>query len=482
MAKKLDPFKIQLLIPTIEDLRGLKPVKVMDIMEGFTKNFHPDGMFSAEIFNKVGTEARNKTFAYIDLNVPIFHPLIYKCLIDLKGLYEDIMTGRAYAVFDETLKDFVVSNIAEGETGYHFFVKHFPKLDIPKRNSISRDTYIDFINMHKGNAFIKQLVILPAGLRDYTVDEDGKPSEDEINAMYRSIMAVASTMENLTTSKNPEFVDTSRANLQTKVLDLYRYIIGLLLGKHKMVQGSFLSRKVSNTTRNVITAYVPNITKYGDHNSVGPTTVVLGMYQHMRNLMPLIVHVVRTKYMQDVFSGSSTDMTVVDPKTLKSKRRPIDTREYNRWMTYDGIEKVCDQFSQESMRHYPIMIGEDYLGLVYRGPDDTFKFLQDIDDVPEGRDKKHVTPITMAEFLYMCTYEAADDSMGYSTRYPVTTFGSTFPCLFFMRSTIRSEARTELGYDWNPTGKVARAFPITGLPFFNSMSIPAAKLARTGAD
>ena len=61
---------------------------------------------------------------------------------------------------------------------------------------------------------------MPAGLRDYMVDDNGKPSEDEINVMYRSIMAVAGTMENLNIGKNPEFVNASRANLQTKVLDM----------------------------------------------------------------------------------------------------------------------------------------------------------------------------------------------------------------------------------------------------------------------
>lgn len=482
MTRNIDPFKIDLLIPSSEDLRGVRPVKVMDIMEGATKNFHPDGLFSADIFGKVGEERRSRTFAYINFNIPIFHPLIYKVLCDLKELYGSIMQGREYAIFDKETGDFIKSNIAEGETGFAFFAKHFPNLKFEKRKSISRTVYIQFIEKYRSNPWISQLVVMPAGLRDYMVDETGKPSEDEINAMYRSIMSVSATMENLSIKNNPEFVDSARANLQSKVLDLYRYLISLLVGKHKLIQGSFLSRKVSDTTRNVISAYIPNVMRYGDSSSIDPNTTVIGLYQHLRNLLPLVVYNIRTKYMPMVFTGANTDMMVVDTKTLKSKRVPFIPKEFNTWMTYEGIEKVCDRFSQEAMRHYPVMIGDSYAALIYRGPDNTFKVFGGIDELPDGFDKKFVTPLTMAELLYLSIFEAADDSYGFATRYPVTTYGSTYPTKFYLRTTIRGEARYMLDEGWNKTEVFARNIPINGLPFFNSMSPPVSRLARLGAD
>lgn len=482
MPRKLDPFKIELLLPTRNDLQGVKKVQVMDIMEGFTKNFHPDGLFSAEIFGKVGEERRSKTFAYIDLNLKIFHPLIYKVIVDLKALYGEIMAGKSYAVFDDQLGDFVKSNIAEGETGYEFFVKHFDKLKFEKSNSISRKVYIQFVEKYRNAPYIEQLIIMPAGLRDYTVDEDGKPSEDELNGMYRSIMAVSSLMQNVNVSKNPEMVDASRANLQVKVFELYRHIMGLLLGKGKLIQGSFLSRKVSNTTRNVISSYIPNVTSFGDPSSVGPSDTVIGLYQYLRDIMPLVVFHLKNKYMYKVFSGTNTDMTVVDPKTFKKKQVGLNAKAYNSWMTYEGIEKICDNFSQENMRDYPVMIGKDYLGLVYKGDDMTFKFIQDIDEVPEGRSKKSVTPITMAELLYMAVYEEANESYGWSTRYPVTQFGSTFPGTIYLKTTSNSEVRYELDDGWEKIPIMAKSFPVKGSEFFNSLSVPASRIPRAGAD
>lgn len=482
MAQKMDPFKLELLIPTKGDLQGVKPVKVMDIMEGFTKNFHPDGLFSSEIFGKVGEERRSKTFAYINLNVPVFHPLIYKAIIDLKELYSEIMLGKSYAIFDPVAKDFIKSNVAEGETGYAFFVKHFKDLQFEKRPSISRKLYIDFIEKYRANPYIEQFVILPAGLRDYMVDENGKPSEDEINGMYRSLMAVASAMENLNIDRNPEFVDTSRASLQVKTLELYRYIVSLLIGKHKLIQGSFLSRKMANTTRNVISATIPSIKKFGDDNSVGPNNVVMGLYQFMRDVIPLVVFNMRTKIANRIFTGMNTNMNVTDPKTLKMKSVAINSKEFNRWMTFEGVEKVADQFSQLDLRHYPVMIGDDYFGLIYKGPDNTFKFIQDIDEVPPGRSKKDVHPITMAELLYLATYDLAKESYGFITRYPVTTYGSTFPAVTKLRTTVKADNLVALDDNWNITTDKAISWPIIGEKFYDSMSMHNAHEGRAGAD
>lgn len=482
MLKNLDPLKIELLIPTKADLQGVRKVSVPDIMEGFTKNFHPNGLFSTEIFGKVGEDRRGKTFGYIDLNVPIFHPLIYKTLVDLKEMYADIMASRVFAIFDEKLGDFVKSNPAEGSTGFEFFVKHFPKLKFEERPSISRKLYIEFIEMHRKNPFIEQLILLPAGLRDYVVDDTGKPSEDEVNGMYRSIMAVAANMENVNYSKNPEFVDSYRINLQVKVLEYYRYIIGLLIGKHKLIQGSFLSRRTSNTTRNVISSHIPRVKKFGDDSSVSPNTTVIGLYQLMRDLIPLMVFHVKNKFSSKVFTGQNTPMTVVDPKTLKAKSVPVNTKAYNQWMTFEGIEKICDTYSQESMRHYPVKIGNDYFGLIYKGPDMTFKFFQDIDELPQGFDKKYVTPITMTELLYIALYEEAKDAVGFTTRYPVTLYGSTYPGDVALRSTTRSEVRVMLDDAWQVTSSKAPSFPITGEQFFNSMSPAISHVPRMGAD
>lgn len=482
MAKPIEPFKLELLIPTEKDLQGIRAVEVLDIMEGFSKNFHPKGLFSIELFGKVGEERRSRTFSYIDLHVKVFHPLIFKVLCDLKELYGEIMAGKTYAVFDENTKDFVKSNVAEGSTGYAFFLTHFPKLQFEQRPSIARKEYIRFIEKHRDNPFIEQLIIMPAGLRDYIVDPDGKPSEDEINGMYRSIMHVSGSMENVNVIDTPEYIDASRYNLQIKLLELYRYLISLIIGKHKMIQGAWMARKVSDTTRNVITSYIPVIDRLGDERGLDPNSSMIGLYQFMRDIIPLTVKNVTSKYARNVFVGPNSPAYLTDKKTLRKTMVDIQPKTYDAWMTYEGIEKLADKFSIDDIRHYPIDIEGYWFGLIYKGPDMTFRFMQDIDELPAGRDKKHVTPITMAEYLYMCVYEEALDAYGFATRYPISGYGSTYPGPVSLRTTVQSDVRVELDHNWQPLPVKAISFPITGVQFFNSFSPPPSHLARLGGD
>lgn len=482
MSAVMDPLNFGLLIPTKSDLQGMQPTEVMDIMDGLTKNFHPRGLFSVEIFGKVGEERRSRSFSYIILNAPILHPLIYKVLVDLKEMYGQIAAGKTYAIFDPKLKDFVKSNPTEGETGYAFLLEHFKDLKFEERSSISRTEYIKFMEMHRDDPYISQLVVMPAGLRDYVVDETGKPSEDEINAMYRSIMAVASNMENINVSVNPEHLNEYRYNLQIKVVELYKYIMSLVFGKHKMIQGSWMSRKITNSTRNVISSHIPATMSLGDDKHVDPNTTVVGLFQFLRMIMPLTVFFM-TNRLRGTFTGPNTPGILTDPKTLLSKTVGVNPRTYDQWMTYEGIEKLCARFAEESMRHYPIMIGEHYLGLVYRGPDKTFRFLRGIDELPEGRLAEHCTPITMAELMYMCVYEYAQTTaVGYATRYPVERYGSKYPTRFALRTTVRSDVFKELDESWNPLPVKAVSFPINGVQFFNSMSPSVSHVPRQGAD
>ena len=80
MNAAMQPFNISLLILSAQDVRNVRQVKVLDIFDGFSRNFHPDGLFSVETFGKVGEEKRNRVFAYIDMHISVFHPVIFKAL------------------------------------------------------------------------------------------------------------------------------------------------------------------------------------------------------------------------------------------------------------------------------------------------------------------------------------------------------------------------------------------------------------------
>ncbi len=175
---------------------------------------------------------------------------------------------------------------------------------------------------------------------------------------------------------------------------------------------------------------------------------------------------------------------LVDKTTLHSVDVKLKSQYFDRYMTDEGVEKVLTSFNEEGLRHKPIEIDGHYLGLVYKGPDGTFKIIQDIDEVPETRSRKDVYPLTFCELLYLSCYKVLDKFPLFVTRYPVTGVGSIYPSKMYVKTTIKSQQRRELSDTWEPMDdtNVAYEFPITGGSFVNSLVPHSAKLARLGAD
>lgn len=474
------PFNLSLLILQPEHLKGLRPVKVLDIFEAGSTNFHPDGLFSVEIFGKVGDERRNRLFAYIELGIDILHPLIYKKLLDIREFYGKIMDGTAYAVFNKQTKDFEPSNLVEGRTGYAFFMEHFHELQFEERPSTSREFAIKLINKYRNNATLRQFLVMPAGLRDFYIEPNGKKEEDEINTLYRQVLSISNIMIASKGVKDKSHLDSSRIRLQQATLAIYQYIIGMLEGDNKLIQGHWTNRNLFITTRNVITATVSKSKTLYDEVSLGPNDLVVGLYQYIRGVFPVFVKYLRS-YAEQVFIGPNSPARLVNMRTLSSEQVSVVPEFYDEWITQEGIESLLNRFESEYLRHEPIVISGYYFGLLYQD-EKSFKFFQGMEDFPEHLDKKKVKPITYAELFYIAIQPYSRDSYGLTTRYPVINLGGIHPVKIYLRSTTKSKIMRLRNESWEITEEVFNEFPVRGVSFVNSMSPPAAHLGRLGAD
>lgn len=482
MAAQQLPFNIDLLVLKDQDVKNIRPVKVHDIFQSASRNFHSDGLFSIETFGKVGEEKRNRLFSYIDMHISVFHPVIFKALCDLKGLYGEILSGKAYASFDPDTKDFSRSDAIDGFTGFNFFLKHFKELTFEEKPSAKREFNIKVINKYRDNCLLDKLVVMPAGLRDYTIDDStGKPSQDEINGMYLKVLSIASVIENVNAKINAEYLDSARFNLQIAVMNIYDYIKNMLEGKSKLILGKWASRKIVNSTRNVITSFIPDSQELHSPKTVGANESVIGLYQYLRMILPLAVKHVRDTFLSDIFIGPNSPVILINKKTLAKESVYLDADHYDEWMTFEGLEKTFARFGEESSRHEPLEVDGYYMGLIY---DDgkNYRFVQDLTELPEGRDAKYLRPMTFTEFLYLSVYKDAREVPCFLTRYPVTGFGSIYPSYVYLKTTVKASIKHELGADWKPTGAIAYEFPIAGMQFYNSMSPSINKLSRLGAD
>lgn len=477
------PFNIQILRLDAARLYALKPVRALDIFDGTSSNFHEDGFFSASIFGKVGDPRRQTRFSYLDIKVTVFHPVVYRAFVALKRLYAGILAGTEYAIWNDEIKDFERSDAMNGRTGFAFFVQYWKSIEYAETKSDGRQQNILLIKKYQEDAMTNKVIVMPAGLRDIEVGEDGRAREDEINGIYRQILAVSNTVSESTATSSPEIINTARYSLQMKFNEIYDTIERMIEGKKKLLMGKWASRTIMHGTRNVITAMDTSVAYLGAPGTVKFNNTIIGLYQMSKAILPVSCYFLRTGFLSHVFRGVDIPSILVNKKTLKREEVLLKPRYFERWMTDEGLEKVLTSFSEESLRDKPIEIDGRYLGLIYKGPDKTFRFMQDIGELPEGRLPEHVTPVTFCELIYLSGYRKWNDYPILMTRYPITGVGSIYPSMAYVKTTTKAEQRQELSGLWEPMGPeyIAYEFPTKG-PYINSVIPHSAKLDKAAAD
>lgn len=483
MQRSMLPLNVYILNLTKEKVAGMRPITSLATFDGMSQNFHPDGLFSTLIFGRVGDDKRSRRYSYIDVKVPILHPVIYTALVKLKRLYGGIISGNEYAVWDAENKDFVRSDPLDGQTGFNFFMSRWQEIKLLRTKSDKRDQAILMIEKYKSIAATTRVLVPPAALRELDIGADGRVREDEINPLYRQLLGVANTISEAAIKSNPEIIDRARYKLQTTFNDIYALFERMIYGKNKLILGKWASRRIMNGTANVITSMDSSLPYLGAPGAVGFNSTVFGLYQTMKGLLPITLYRLRNGFLNKVFMDVNAPARLINKRTLKMENVQLRAAYFDRWATNEGLEKVITSFKEEAIRDRPLEIEGRYIGLIYKGPDNTFRIFQDIGELPANRSKEHVSPITFCELMYLSGYRIWNDYPVFVTRYPITGVGSIYPSMAYVKTTTDAEVRRELGENWEPMGEeyVAREFPVPGA-YVNGMSPHPSKLKRMDAD
>ncbi|QVD49074.1 hypothetical protein LUCX_4 [Xanthomonas phage vB_XciM_LucasX] len=480
------PFNVEIFQPTQAVLDMLKPVSSVDYYENTKGDLHEEGLFSISIFGRMGDEARDKRFSYIDIKTQIFHPIIYNRLIRLKKLYQGILNGDQYAVWDEARRDFFPANALEGQTGFAFFCEHWKKIQFNRNTSDVREMRVKVIEKYRDRAMTSKILVIPAGMRDIEVDENGRTNVNEINALYRKLISISRVLPDNAEPNDPN-QNLARRLLQACFNDIYDLIETMLSGKEGFFQSKWSSRNVVNSTRNVITAMDTSVAKLGARNAPRFTDTIVGLWQLSKAVLPVTIHHLKNGYLSEVFAYGNRTARLVDPTTLKAEMVDVSPDAFDRWNTVEGLERVVSSYKEFSLRSRPVTVDERYLALLYAPKGAAvFKLFSDIDELPEGADRKDVRPVNLMELLYLSGYKIWNDQVGTVTRYPVTNVGSCYPTTVYVKTTVVGEMRRELGDDWQPLPgdeHLAPEFPTyQPLAYQDSLVIPSTRLAGLGAD
>lgn len=426
-------------------VRMMKPVTTLDSFIGGTREFHPQGLFSTEIFGRLGTPERETRFSYINLGTTILHPFVYKALCSLAALYKGILEGTTYALFDTEINDFVKSDPIIGSTGYQFFMEHWRNLKPKQTGSDARAAKIEYIK-HHDVIETRQVLVLPAGKRDIEFDDRGRPIDHEINDLYRKIIQVSNTF-NGDDNIDPIY-NKSRLSLQQGFNEIYEYFSTLVgKGKKSFIQAKWARRAIDYGMRDVLSAPIISSPFLGGANDIGPNDTLVGLFPTITSTMPKVQFELTSQWLAAAFPSDETRAYLINPQSLRREEKEIDTRTFDKWRTSEGLEKLMVGFGDRTVRNKPIMVEGYYLALIYRD-DQCVKVFDSLDSLPEGFDKNNVKPITYSEFYYYFCSEMWDETPIYVTRYPITGDGSIYPSMVYTMTTLPAKQLTRLNDQW----------------------------------
>lgn len=373
---KKSPFNVRILNPDeYIPIRNCLPVTSFAMYESSTTNFHPDGLFSEVIFGQVGSSSRLIRRGYIDLRTEVITPHLFKQIISMKKtLYTGIMKGDTYAVFDNTLKDFVKTTINDpkANTGFQFFMENIKKVKFAYTDSVQRANKIKLIDKYRDEMFINKYIVLPAGVRDVRI-KNGRPSSEAINKLYLALLSETEALPDANTV-DPLF-DPIRYRIQLKLVEIYDYIDNLMSGKKGFASGKYAARDVVYSNRNVITAALMNNAPSADSKRVfSIDEVEVPLFQAMKGAVPLIANKMLNSFFDQVFSIDQNEAYLINTKTLDLELSHIEDDELRKFTSFDGMEKIIDDFRNREIQFSPVKIKTTtengkveykYLSLVY---------------------------------------------------------------------------------------------------------------------
>lgn len=476
--KKLKYFSLSLL--TSEKLLAYASEKI-DTGQIFEANniFHKSGLFSNKIFGEPGSKERARRNGHIDLKIDVLHPLAYIGITTMSSLHAGILDTTKKARWDNNIKDFVEDD--NGETGYEFFMKRLPDIKFTNPNSSDlREFKIRLVSMQDDVKLLSmnKMIVIPASMRDYTIDtKTGRPSQDEVNDIYRKLINSAAMLPDYINKNeyNP-FIESIRIRLQKAVVDIYLYLLNLLDGKRGLLRGHLISKAVDYGTRNVITADNSVITRLGTGNHLRFNEMAVGLYQYSKAINPIAIGKLKV-LLSRIFSGASKQCSVINIKTLETSIININNKTLDMYTTTKGINSYLNKFADNEFAK-KIFGTNEYAFLMILEKDNMIRLVYNTSLIPV-EDYKYLRPITNMELVYIVLLSEYDKYYGSTTRYPAINQGSTIPIKPKIKTT--NESR-DIMVEYDGVTYSVMNYPILTSDVYDSNSPHHSRLARAGAD
>jgi DNA-directed RNA polymerase subunit beta' len=296
------------------------------------KKFHPDGLFSEQIFGPVknytcqcgtyyglsksggkcsecnvdivNSDERRKRFAKITLPIPVVNPLFYDLLCEVGGKVfkesiDKLMKNEKSLMFIHGEEHVFRNDISDIPKGTKVFERTdaIYKLvyDFSEKFAKEGIEEWEYIYKHIDNLLINYVIVLPPNLRPLSSSGGGKHLMDKINRYYVQILTKKEIMQNtiLDVLRDKKLYYTYFKQLQKDVNELYDRILEKIAKKEGLIRGSILGKRIDFSGRAVI---IPDPTLDLDE-CVLPYAMILEIYK--LNIAKRIIETGKFKLLND---------------------------------------------------------------------------------------------------------------------------------------------------------------------------------------
>jgi len=256
------------------------------------RKFHPNGLFSEQIFGPVknytcqcgtyygisksggkcdlckvditNSDERRQRFAKIILPMKVINPLMYDLIVDIggksiKSAIDDLMKHEKSIMYMDA-DEFVVTTsddqIPSGATTWEKTAAIY-KLVEDVATTLAEEGIEEWqlILDNLDSLLIDQIIVLPPDLRPVSKGGGGKQLMDKINRYYVQILTKKEIMRdttiNIHADKNVYY--TYFTQLQSVVNELYTRILEKMAKKEGLIRGNILGKRIDFSGRAVIT-------------------------------------------------------------------------------------------------------------------------------------------------------------------------------------------------------------------------------------
>lgn len=386
---------MQLDIVSIDEM--VKVNNLPEVSSPFTydKNNSPhvDGLYSTQIFGQLGSQQRMLQFAYINLKVPFFHPVVFHSLSQSYKFVIEIFRGNKDLRID---KHGGIDAVELGEgigSGVQVFYDNWEKIKF-SGGSRSRDDKIALIaKLKKDEVFWTKFLVCPAFYRDMNTSKSGQiVSIDEVTSMYSRLISMCSLID--------QEVDIfsgfeSKYQVQHLIYEIYLYFTKALAKKNGVIHKNLLGKSVDYPTRTVISGPRIEVERWDEQEIpfgfIGlPLHIVISMFY------PIFKENFATNFFKQM--GEKT-IEIIDNITKETviKKRMKD-------VSADFIDVLVKRYSRSTDNRLDIVN-------VYNEFDKPVKLAAFADMI--GR------PVTLTDILFITAMGVVKDKHTLSTRYPL---------------------------------------------------------------